>query len=133
MFRFWKLTIDFRLRHSNLHRSRYFTGSVNQRGLADISWHGCQLYSPGWNDPNARVLAFTLGGFNEEADIHVMLNMYWEELEFEIPAVAGKQWYRAIDTAQNSPLDIAEPGKETLVTSNTYFVQSRSVVVLISQ
>jgi isoamylase len=133
LFRFWKLTIDFRLRHSNLHRSRYFTGSVNQRGLADISWHGCQLYSPGWNDPNARVLAFTLGGFNEEADIHVMLNMYWEELEFEIPAVAGKQWYRAIDTAQNSPLDIAEPGKETLVTSNTYFVQGRSVVVLISQ
>ncbi|WP_233222735.1 glycogen-debranching protein [Chroococcidiopsis sp. CCALA 051] len=133
LFRFWKLTIDFRLRHSNLHRSRYFTGSVNQRGLADISWHGCQLYSPGWNDPNARVLAFTLGGFNEEADIHVMLNMYWEELEFEIPAVAGKQWYRAIDTAQNSPLDIAEPGTETLVTSNTYFVQGRSVVVLISQ
>lgn len=78
-------------------------------------------------------MAFTLGGFNGEADIHLMCNMYWEGLEFEIPAVSDRQWYRFVDTAQASPLDIAEPGKETLVTSNTYFVQSRSIAVLISR
>ncbi|PIG90984.1 glycogen debranching protein GlgX [Gloeocapsopsis sp. IPPAS B-1203] len=133
MFRFWKLMVHFRKRHSILHRGRYSTGAVNERGLAEISWHGCRLYSPGWNDTNARVLAFTLGGFNGEADIHVMCNMYWEELDFDIPPVEGRQWYRVVDTAQASPLDIADLGNETLITGNTYSVQNRSVVVLISQ
>ncbi|MBF2007944.1 MAG: glycogen debranching protein GlgX [Chlorogloeopsis fritschii C42_A2020_084] len=133
IYRFFKLMIDFRKHHPILHRPRFFSGKINERGLADVSWHGSQLYHPGWNDPEARVLAFTLGGVNEEADIHVMLNMYWEGLDFEIPTVAGRQWYRTVDTSQPSPSDIAEPGKETLITTKTYWVQSRSVVVLISK
>ena len=31
--------------------------------------------SPGWSDPEARALAMTLGGFDGEPDIHIMLNM----------------------------------------------------------
>ena len=63
LFRFWKLMIDFRKRHPAIHRSRFFDGKVNDRGLPDVSWHGCQLLHPGWDDPNARALAFTLAGF----------------------------------------------------------------------
>ena len=55
--------IDFRRRHPAIHRSRFFDGKVNERGLPDVSWHGCQLLRPGWDDPNARALAFTLAGF----------------------------------------------------------------------
>ncbi len=133
MLRFWKLMIEFRMRHSTIHRPRYFTGTVNERGLKDISWHGCKLYSPGWYDPNARVIAFTLGDFDGESDIHVMMNMYEGELDFEIPPIEDRKWFRTVDTAQNSPDDIAEPHREKPVTGSIYPVQGRSVVVLISR
>jgi glycogen operon protein len=133
LLRFWQLMIQFRRQHSTVHRPRFFTGAVNDRQLADVSWHGCQLDKPGWDDPNTRTLAFTLGGFDGEVDIHVMCNMYWEELEFQIPPVAGRQWYRSVDTALVSPLDIAEVGNETVVATKSYLVRGRSVVVLISK
>ncbi|MDM9384671.1 glycogen debranching protein GlgX [Chlorogloeopsis sp. ULAP01] len=136
IFRFFKLMIDFRkcYCHSALRRSRFFSGEVNERGLADISWHGCKLFSPGWYDPDARVLAYTMGGFEGEADIHVMLNMYWEALDFEIPSIAGRrEWYKIVDTAEPSPMDIMEQGKETIVSGNVCTVQGRSVVILISK
>ncbi|MEH1824818.1 MAG: glycogen debranching protein GlgX [Nostoc sp.] len=135
IFRFFKLMVNFRkcYCHSALRRSNFFTGEVNERGLADIAWHGCKLFKPGWHDSHARVLAFTLGGFEGEADIHVMLNMYWEDLDFEIPAIKGRKWCRVVDTALSSPMDIVEPGEETLVSGNIYAVKERSVVVLISK
>ncbi len=133
IFRFWKLMIDFRQRHSTIHRSRFFTGALNKRGLKDITWHGCQLDNPDWNDPNARALAFTLGGFNDEADIHVMMNMYWENLEFEIPLLKARQWFRAVDTANQSPDDISKPNKEVLIKTNTYLLKPRSIVILVSK
>jgi isoamylase len=133
LFRFWKQMIGFRKRHPALHRQRFFTGERNERGLPDISWHGCKLDCPGWNDGNARALAFTLAGIGEEPDLHVMLNMYWEGLDFEIPALTGRHWYLAVDTAESSPFDIAEPGKEKMIVANDFYVQGRSVVVLLSK
>ncbi|MBV9691727.1 MAG: glycogen debranching protein GlgX [Ktedonobacteraceae bacterium] len=142
MFRFFKKMIAFRKTHRSLHRNSFFTGQVNQRGLADISWHGCRLNAPGWFDPSSTVLAFTMGGFpakdgSGDTDIHVMLNMDWQDLDFDIPTVPGRKWYRVVDTAQDSPNDIAEnvgePGKETVVEGSVYGVHNRSVVVLISR
>ena len=133
LFRFWKLMIDFRKRHPALHRSRFFDGKVNDRGLPDVAWHGCQLLHPGWDDPNARALAFTLAGFGAEADIHVMFNMDGGGLDFEIPVVKGRQWHLAVDTAQPAPCDIAEPGQERPVLAERLRVQGRSVMVLVSR
>ncbi|HWD07734.1 MAG TPA: glycogen debranching protein GlgX, partial [Actinomycetota bacterium] len=82
LYTFFKGMIAFRQAHASLRRKGYFTGAVNDRGLADISWHGCQLFAPGWNDPASQVLAFTLGGFNGGNDLHVMLNMSANDLEF---------------------------------------------------
>jgi glycogen operon protein len=135
MFRFWKLMIDFRKRHTTILRPRFFTGRENERGLKDISWHGCKLNIPGWDDPYARALSFTMGEPDDEEDIHVMMNMYWEPLEFEIPDLkgTGRNWYRAVDTFLPSPQDIAGAGAEVLGNENSYSVQGRSVVVLISK
>ena len=138
IFRFFKQMIAFRKSHPTLQRSRFFTGQINQRGLPDISWHGCRLHSPGWYDPSSRVLAFTLGSFSEQensvydADLHIILNMEWEDLDFEIPALAERKWYKVIDTSLPSPLDIVEPGAETLISGNICHVTNHSVVVLIS-
>jgi glycogen operon protein len=133
LFRFWKQLIALRLRHATAHRSCYFTGAVNERGLADLTWHGCELNQPNWDDPNARALAATSGGMGDAADIHVMMNMYWEPLTFAIPSVPGRKWYRAIDTNLASPNDIATPDQETEINVDRYLVGGRSVVVLISK
>src|SRR5439155_21725507 len=108
-------------------------GQVNERNMADISWHGCQLFQPGWNDANSRALAFTVAGFGDEADIHVMLNMFWQDLDFELPPVPRRAWYKAVDTALEFPLDIEAPDQETLVSTNHLPVGSRSLVVLLSK
>lgn len=133
LLRFWRLMLEFRKRHSSIHRPCYFTGVVNERGLKDISWHGRELDNPCWDDQNAQVIAFTLGGFDGEPDIHAILNMSCEELDFGVTPIEDRRWYVTIDTAQDSPEDIVESGEEKQITGNTYPVQGHSVVVLISK
>jgi len=131
--RFVSEMIAFRKRHSNLRRDDFFGGAVNDRGLPEVAWHGCRLNEPGWNDPLCRVLSFTLAGFGDEPDLHVILNMYDLGLDFELPDIDGRGWAVAIDTAQPSPEDILEPGAELRVQGNIQHVFGRSAVVLVSQ
>lgn len=133
LLRFFQQMIAFRKRHPIVHRSRFFTGEVNERLIPDIAWHGCQLNAPGWNDPGSRVLAYTMGGFGADPDMHVMLNMDGGALPFELPIVHGRRWHRALDTSQLSPDDIAEDGQEVAISDSTYIVNGHSVVVLISK
>ena len=142
LVRFSSELIAFRKAHGTLRRTRFFCGELNARGLADISWHGCRLFQPGWNDPDSKVLAFTVAGFHDKStargsdgdtDIHVMMNMDWMDLEFDVPPVQGRRWYRAIDTGADSPEDIFEAGLEPLFEGDTYTVKNRSIAVLISR
>lgn len=143
LLRFFRRMIQFRKNHPILHRPRFFTGQVNARGLSDIAWHGCRLNSPGWFDSSSHVLSFTMGGFTdddgaEDTDIHVILNMDWQDLDFDIPSVQGRRWYKVLDTSQQSPNDIAEnlldPLHDTVITGpSTYRAAARSSVVFISR
>ena len=133
MLRFWSELIAFRKTHPAVHRARFFSGAVNERGMKDISWHGTTLNEPGWNDPHARALAWTVAGSLAHSDIHVMVNMYWEPLTFEIPQIYERAWYTAVNTAMPSPQDINAPGNEVLVNSHHVEVSGRSIVVLISR
>ncbi|NBC32340.1 MAG: glycogen debranching protein GlgX [Alphaproteobacteria bacterium] len=130
VFRFFKHMIAFRKAHATLRRPRFFTGETNERGLKDIAWHGTSLAQPAWDDPQARALAFTLAGFGDDPDIHVMMNMYWEALDFALPGIWERTWHRFADTALDSPKDIAEPGQEIPVSGSGYTVTARSVVIL---
>ena len=133
MLRFWSELIAFRKTHPAVHRARFFSGAINERGMPDISWHGTKLNEPGWNDPHARALAWTVAGSLAHSDIHVMVNMYWEPLTFEIPQIYERAWYTAVNTALPSPQDINAPGNEVLVNSHHVEVSGRSIVVLISR
>jgi glycogen operon protein len=132
-FRFFQKMIEFRKSHSTLREGQFFSGAVNDRGLKDIEWHGCRLGGPGWDDPNCGVLAFTIGGRDTDTDFHVMLNMEMEDLDFDIPPLKGRNWHRAIDTAEPSPRDIAEHGEEPHIAGGSYHVRGHSVVVLFSK
>jgi glycogen operon protein len=136
LLRFWKLLIATR---SQFHAGRagrpsfFFKGEVNERGLPDVAWHGTRLNDAGWNDPNARCLAFTLGGFEGESDLHAVLNMYWDALDFEVPIVPGRGWYRVVDTARPSPEDIVETARQVPIERDRVRVEGRSVLVLLSR
>src|SRR5436305_888947 len=133
LVRFVAAMIRIRRRNPVLRRDAFFGSEVNGRGLPEVAWHGCLLNQPGWQDSQCRVLAFTLGGREDEADLHVMLNMYDLGLDFEIPQLAGRRWALAIDTGQPSPADVAEPGAEPPADGTTFHVSGRSAVVLVSQ
>jgi len=133
LLRFCQNMTRFRKRHATVRKDQFFDGSMNERGLKDVSWHGTKLNRPGWDDAGARALAMTLAGFGGEPDLHVMFNMFWDGLDFELPAVPGRHWYVAVDTAQPSPHDIADPGTEPDVPGDTHRVEARSVVVLVNR
>ena len=133
MLRFWLQLIAFRKRHPRLFRNRFFDGEIKNRGLADISWHGCKLEKPGWHDPTGLALAMTLGAREEREDLHIMFNMYGKALDFELPKVQGKKWHNAINTSSPSPHDIAQFGKERVHKPYLCKVNAHSIVVLISK
>jgi glycogen operon protein len=112
---------------------RFLKGEVNERGLPDIAWHSTKLNDPDWNHPNARCLAYTLGGFDGAPDIHAVLNMYWDALDFEVPAVPGRRWYLVGDTSRPSPKDIVETDRQVPIEGNQVRAEGRSVLVLLSR
>ncbi|MGA7547775.1 MAG: glycogen debranching enzyme, partial [Candidatus Sulfotelmatobacter sp.] len=133
LLRFCRSMIRFRMMHAAVRSDQFFNGSVNERGLKDVSWHGTKLNHPGWDDSGARALAVTLAGFGGDSDLHVMFNMFWNSLDFELPVVPGRHWCLAVDTAQPSPHDFADPGSEPEVLGRAHLVEARSVVVLVNR
>jgi len=131
--RFWKLLIAARPHFRAGRPGRFFKGEVNERGLLDVVWHGTRLNEPGWNDPNARCLAYTLGGFDGMSDVHAMLNMYWDALDFEVPTVLGRRWYRIVDTARPCPEDIVEDARQVPIEGQRVRVDGHSVMVLLTR
>jgi glycogen operon protein len=134
MLRFVREMIAFRKRHTSLMRRRYLTGSTPEGArLPDIVWHGIELNQPPWEDPDAQLLAYTLGALEPQAeDLHIMLNMSEQSYDLPLPEIANRNWFRAIDTSQPSPVDIMLPQEQPFV-GNQYTVQPRSVVVLESR
>ncbi len=130
MLVFVKKMISFRRSHSSLMRDRFLTGQqMPDQRLPDISWHGSTLYDPKWQDPDSRILGFTLAGLSDmEPDIHVMMNMSSESVFIELPLVSERQWFRVIDTADPSAYE-SQYSIETMSALNQLEVERKSVVV----
>jgi len=124
--------IAFRKTHAALRRPHFYMGSVNERGLTDITWHGTALGSPGFGDPQGRALACTIAGFEGDDDIHVMMNMFWEPLDFEVPVDPRRAWRLAIATG-DAGRDGAAASTERPLDGTHCTVQGRSIVVLVGR
>jgi len=99
---------------------------------ADLTWHGVRLHEPDWGH-NSHSVALTTRFASEPGLFHLILNAYWEPLEFELPPAAGgggNAWRRWIDTFLDSPHDIADWERAPLVPGDRYRAEPRSVVVL---
>jgi glycogen operon protein len=120
IFRFFKSMIAFRKAHPTLSRSRFWREDIAWYGVGptvDLSHH-------------SRSLAFCLHGASQgDDDVYVMINAYWDALEFEIQEGEARDWKRIVDTALPGPNDFSEHGLALDVTK--YVVAPRSIVVLL--
>jgi glycogen operon protein len=132
VLRFVKLLIERRMMRDLEHeRRRKSLWQVLRE--AKPAWHGVRTNQPDWS-PFSHCIA--IGGElkNEAVLAHIILNAYWEPLEFELPTLSGgsKRWRRWIDTALEPPHEICEWNAEQAVLGTTYQTGARSVVVLIA-
>ena len=135
VFDFVKNMINFRKKHSILRRCSFFTEKdFDGNGYNDITWHGISPGKPDWSY-FSKTLAFMIDQEDTEdninnCSIYVALNSYHEDLDFQIPYLPKKIWYRVVDTSdkENSFLEIPE-----LVSGKSYHVKSRSSIILIAK
>ena len=98
-----------------------------------VTWHGVRLHAPDWgHDSHTLAASGYLIGY--QAQLHVIVNAYWEALDFEIPPHGDTQtgWRRVIDTSLDSPHDVCAWREAPKVQQSTYAVQPRSVVLLMT-
>jgi glycogen operon protein len=97
---------------------------------ANKAWHGVKLHEPDWGDCSHSIALYAELK-REGLVFHVMLNAYWEPLEFELPPLGeGNSWRRWIDTALDSPHDIVLWEAAPTVLGSSYRAEARSVVML---
>jgi glycogen operon protein len=112
--------IAFRKAHATLCRSRFWR--------EDVKWHGVGG-APDLST-ESRSLAFYLDGASQnDDDLYVMINSYWERLTFTVQHGEAHEWRRIVDTNREDPDDFLEGDGEPLP-SLRYDVGARSIVVL---
>lgn len=135
VLRFVQMMIALRKRHPALRRDRFLTGAPRPGDrFPDVVWHGRELYVPLWHDPDARLLAATLGAIgDDEEDLHIIFNMSDQLERMALPSDPGRRWCVAVDTSRASPEDIQDPHEQSPLAANEYRVAPRTVVVLESR
>jgi len=99
---------------------------------ANWAWHGVKLGQPDWS-ATSHSIALTVEIRREKMLVHLILNTYWQPLDFEPPRLDSRgenPWHRWIDTALDSPHDILEWAKAEPLHGYNYRAESRSVVML---
>jgi len=135
-------------KHANIHRFvKEFTALLMNRALPverldmtltellrrqPVQWHGVKLNSPDWSY-DSHTLAATVPLLGYRMVLHLIVNAYWEPLEFEVPPLeAEAAWRRCIDTYLDPPDDICSWAQAPRLRSLTYRVQPRSLVMLLA-
>lgn len=99
-------------------------------GGPEIAWHGVHLSQPDWGH-DSHTLAYELTNPDADEHLYVMLNAYWETLDFELPSLTGDRfWLRIVDTSLPAPDDFVLPGVSLPTDQRRYTVKSRSSVIL---
>jgi glycogen operon protein len=133
LVRFFQLMIAFRKRSRMLRR---YTFAIDAGTGFHVTWHGTKRMSADWG-PESRSIAMQWTQTYPDGsrdDLHFIAHAHWEDSIFELPDTGRHKWYRLVDTALESPQDIAEEGKEfPLESQQSYLVKSRSVVIFVAK
>ncbi len=133
--RFVKQLIALRLHPCTLSEKSSVLCLSHLLARSQIQFHGTSLNQPDWAD-NAHSLALTARAPESGLALNVMINAYWESLEFELPPLPEGQpqvWHRWLDTSLPPPQEIVPWSEAPQVPGSTYLVQACAVVGLISR
>ena len=140
--RFTRELLAFRMRHPAFLRPEFYSGrNARHDTIPDITWLTDASEPADWA-PERRTLALLIDGNKsdidadrDDNDILILLNASDTPVLFTLaPVPQGKEaWYRAIDTAMLSPLDIVSAGAEERVEQETRRLEARSLVVMLSR
>ena len=134
---FTKQLIALRRAHPVFRRRRFLAGAE----APELRWYtpsGVAMTDENWSDPNGRSLCLYLDGSDDpdraadgtllvDDDFLVMVNAWWEPLDFVVPPTRpGQSWHREVDTFD--PASVAPPEPPTA--GATVTVGPRSVMVL---
>ena len=103
--------------------------------IGDRAWHGVKLGQPDWSE-TSHSLACSVNCKEQKLLLYLILNAFWEPLEFELPLPpknAAGPWHRWIDTSLASPDDILEWPAAPSVSKSSYLAAPRSVVALFAR
>jgi isoamylase len=129
VLRFMKLLCSQRLL-LNAGMDQRFANLSQLLGTAERTWHGVKLGQPDWNFDSHSV-ALQAESRSHNLVLYIILNAYWEPLDFELPpATAANPWRRWLDTSLESPDDIVETQAAPSVTTTSYRAGPRSVTAL---
>ena len=133
LLRFFRLMIAFRKRCPLLRSDSY---QLHGEGGFHITWHGVKRMQPDWGYAS-RTLAMQLTQLDDRGsrdDLHFIANSWTDALDFELPQIGEREWFRLVDTAQSSPRDIAEEHQEfPLLSQESYRVQAHSVAIFVAK
>ncbi len=122
IFRFFQRMIAFRKNHASLGRSVFWRD--------DVKWYGVGRQVD-WSYAS-HCLAYCLHGASaNDSDLYVMINAYWEPLSFTIQEGEPGDWRRIVDTDKGSPDDFTDTPGAPVLSSLSYTVRPRSIVVLV--
>jgi len=111
----------------------YYWNSLKALGGSRCRFGGTRNNDPDWSY-HSHTLSYTLKNARYSYRMHVLVNAYWEHLDFQIPKPkGGKPWKRIINTAATSPKDIISSGEAPIVHGGSVYVNARSVVVLVDE
>jgi glycogen operon protein len=135
----------FRNAHPALRPADFFTGTSSAvNGLKDITWYAASGQEADTNyltNSSNHYLAYRLNGQGVApgegaASIYVGYNGWSDWVTATLPPnLPGKQWYRVLDTSDwmESRDNSNAPGQEEALTSSSYALSARSLLLLIEK
>ena len=133
LLRFVKRLIAMQMNRS-LPSSRLDMSLTELRRRQPVQWHGVRLNQPDWGHAS-HTLVGTVQLMGYPLIMHLIVNAYWEPLEFELPALDNPRepWRCCIDTYREVPSDIYDWSDAPQLQGQSCRVDPRSLVLLFAQ
>jgi glycogen operon protein len=127
IYRFTKGMIALRGAHPVLRKEQFYTD-------AGIYWFGPRGGLPNWATPKEQSFACLIPEDGQRA-LSLLFNAGADAVDFCLPAPpCGAQWHLAVDTFDETPLDLFAAGKEQLLKyPQTYLLRNRSSAILLAR